>query len=122
MNASAAALANAVSADPALVDRFRALNDARLPDDASSTLGRLTDAATLLELGEFEFFPAFYARYPLATALVQLSPIAFDDTASSALVYCSATYGNLGGYGYLVRLSHIDGAWVIRARHQMWQA
>ena len=119
---SPAALAKALSVDPVLVDRLQALTEARLPDDASAMLGRLTEAATLLELGDFDFFPAFYARYPLATALVHLSPIAFDDTASTALVYCSATYGNLGGEGYIVSLARVGGAWVITTRHLQWQS
>ena len=75
MNASSGALAKAVSVDAALVDHLQALNDARLPDDAGSALGRLTDAATFSSWANSSFTRRSTPGYSLATALAGLRAV-----------------------------------------------
>ena len=65
---------------------------------------------------------AFFARFPSASALVELSEVAVDSDNGTAMVYCGASTNALAGRGFLVMLRYRDGSWIPVVWQELWQA
>ena len=65
---------------------------------------------------------AFFARFPSASALVELSQAAIDSDNGTALVYCGASSGALAGRGFLVMLQYRDGGWMPTVWQLVWES
>jgi hypothetical protein len=72
-------------------------------------------------MGLFAFAALALTMLQSTSALVELSPVAFNEQATEALAYCGYTVSPIGGEGSLVRLRRTEaGTWVVVAWHQVW--
>jgi len=96
-------------------------------DDVAAALRATTIAASVVdELSSkysdpVEFWDALFRMIPSASALVELSTVAFNEEATEALAYCGYTVSPIGGEGSLVRLRRTQaGPWVVVAWRPVW--
>ena len=88
---------------------------------ATTIAGSVIDELSSKHTDPFEFWDALFRMIPSASALVELSPVAFNEQATEALAYCGYTVSPIGGEGSLVRLRRTEaGTWVVVAWHQVW--
>jgi hypothetical protein len=74
----------------------------------------------LPDYSDNRFWAKFYEKYPLASALVTVSNIGFNDQHDQALVYLSRGCGYLCGSGGYVLLQKVNGKWEIRDQGGVW--
>jgi hypothetical protein len=63
---------------------------------------------------------AFYAKYPDAQGIHELSRVGFNASRNQALVYVGFTSASLGGEGKYYLLKKADSKWIIDKEVQTW--
>jgi len=98
-----------------------------LNDETARVLGATaiatSEVAELFERYEdpFAAWDALFRTFPTASALVELSPVSFNESETEALVYCGHTVSPIGGQGSVVFLRRTETAtWIAVAWRQVW--
>jgi hypothetical protein len=107
-----------------LLDALASVDDAALSEGAVRALGAI--AITRADVDALakkpDFWEAFFNAFSAASALVELSTVAFDASFSEALVYCGYATNPIGGEGFIVRLTRSETNWVAASWHRVWIA
>ena len=106
-----------------LVDALGAArSDEILTEPMAKGLGVVTIAQTDVEAlaQNTDYWAAFFRRFPSASALVRLSPVAFDVAAREALVYCGSSISPMCCEGSFVHLRQTNGTWTALTWHRVW--
>ena len=92
--------------------------------EAARQLG--ADLVSRIELEQMAkrawIWDALFARFPSASALVEMSQVAIDSDRGTALVYCGASTNALAGRGFLVLLRYSDGRWMPTLWQMLWES
>jgi hypothetical protein len=103
---------------------FRTRNAAQDPVAADMNLGApyvvLSDQQINQIFSGGDCWDTFYAQYPDAHGIIQLSRVGFSATLDQALVYVGAMYGDLAGAGYYYLLQKDDSGWTVSCQQMTW--
>lgn len=113
-----------VTVEQEILDDFEAKNARSCP------LGDFFDLpAKVMFIGETEnikifwkgfLWLEFFAKYPFAQGIMELSRVGFNAEKNQALVYVGNQEDITAGAGYYVLLAKIDGVWVIQDQVMSW--
>jgi hypothetical protein len=87
----------------------------------ATTIGQIDlDELASRITGANDFWNALFGAYPSASALVELSRVAFNESMTEALVYCGYHVSPIGGEGSIIFLRRAESVWVAARWLQVW--